>query len=482
MELLNNTNGKIPCGKLNIGLVYPNEGKKEKAFHVGLASIAAFAREQHDDLKFQVLDTRIATAKEKRQFFQTKFDLIGITAMAGIFNEVLEVTAIIKKAHPKTLVVVGGPYVSTLDREILEFENIDLGVYGEGEETFTEIISNLKSKTPFNDIKGLLLRNEKGGAQKNPPRATIRNIDSLPMPAYDLFQMNKYPIHRLVSSRGCPYKCSFCSSSVVWEFQWKKRSAKSLANEVKYLLDNYGRKTFFFNDDTFNMSMKRAEEICDEFINQKLNILWSTPLRADKIDSNLAKKMKLAGCYNVGIGIESANNDLLFRMEKQTTIEQITEGIRTFREAGIEVLGQFLIGNIGETNSTFKETLNYAQQSELDFILFYSVLPYKGTKQWKYIETEGRFLHHVMHDFHAVNPRIIFETADFTYQDRLNAIQETRSNGFYVDDNRLSHLFDFGRSAAKHFQRILPAKTGNMIFLRMKSFYRKRLKDKIIKQ
>ena len=467
---------------MKIGLIYPNKGKKEKAFHVGLASIAAYARTRHSDLDFTVLDTRIASAKEEKDFFNTEFDLVGITAMAGIFSQVLEAADRVKKMHPNTTICIGGPYVSTLGTEIMNFNSIDLAVYGEGEECFTQIIDHLKTPKDLREIKGLIFRTQDGKPVQNLPSPSIRNIDDLPMPAYDLFNMDAYPIHRIVTSRGCPYKCSFCSSAVVWEFKWKKRSAKSLVDEIQFLIETYGRKTFFFNDDSFNMDLKRADEICNELIHRKLNILWSTPLRADRITEQLAVKMKKSGCYNVGIGIESANNDLLLRMDKQTSIESITEGIKTFRKAGIEVLGQFLIGNIGETWETFLETLEYAKKSELDFVLFYSVLPYKGTKQWEYVETEGTFLHHTMHEFQSINPRIIFETPQFSYQERLNAIQLTQKEGFYVDDNRMSYLFDFGRSFAKLFQRVLPAKAGNWLFLNMKAFYRNWLRNTIIKQ
>ncbi|HLG34510.1 MAG TPA: radical SAM protein, partial [Bacteroidia bacterium] len=188
------------------------------------------------------------------------------------------------------------------------------------------------------------------------------------------------------------------------------------------------------------------------------------------------------GCYNVGIGIESANNGILERMEKQITIEEITRGIKVFRDAGIEVLGQFVIGAIGETTQTFRETLNYAVNSELDFALFYSVLPYKGTSQWQYVENHGKFLHHIIHEFHDIKPRVIFETPEFTYEERVIAIQQAKEAGFYVDDNRLNYVFDFGRTAAKHFQRVLPATIGNKLYLAMKSFYRNKLKDKWIKQ
>lgn len=467
---------------MKIGLVYPNEGKKEKAFHVGLASIAAYARRDHPDLRISVIDTRIAKPVVVEDFLRAGHRLVGITAMAGIFKQVLSMARRIKEADPSTIICVGGPYATTLGKDMLEHAEIDLVVLGEGEETFSEIIDRLKRGIGFSGVAGLVHRDAQGNAVEGPPRNPIRSMDDLPMPAYDLFDMDAYPVHRVVTSRGCPYHCTFCSSAAVWEHRWKKRSAKSLVDEMEFLVRNHGRKTFFFNDDSFNMSRERAEEICDELIARRLNVLWSTPLRADRMTERLAARMKAAGCYNVGIGIESANNGLLARMKKGTTIEEINEGVRVLRSHGIEVLGQYLIGNIGETRETFKETLDHALGSELDFVLFYSVVPYRGTEQWDYVQREGRLLHHVMHEYHDVDPRILFVTPEFTYADRLEAIQRTRSLGFYVDDNRMSLVFDFGRSLAKHFQRVLPPQAGNWLYLSMKGFYRKRLRHKWIKQ
>ncbi|MBL8000718.1 MAG: radical SAM protein [Flavobacteriales bacterium] len=466
---------------MNVGLVYPNEGRKEKALHVGLASVAAFARRTHPDVRITVLDTRIAGPKRVERFLSAGHRLVGITAMAGIFKQVLSVARRIKERDPSTVVCVGGPYATTLGRDMLEHEDIDIVVLGEGEETFSEVIGRMKQGADLRGVAGLVHRGPDGTIIEGPARSPIRSIDDLPMPAYDLFDMDAYPVHRIVTSRGCPYKCTFCSSAVVWEHRWKKRSPESLVDEMEYLVKEHGRKTFFFNDDSFNMSMDRAEQICDQLIARKLNVLWSTPLRADRITDALAAKMKQAGCYNVGIGIESANNALLARMKKDTTIEQITQGIRTFRRHGIEVLGQFLIGNIGETWQTFRETLDYALSSELDFVLFYSVVPYRGTEQWDHIRANGRFLHHVMHEFQDVEPRILFETPEFTHAERLEAIRLTKAHGFYVDDNRMSLVFDYGRSMAKHFQRALPPKAGNALYLAMKRVYREHLRNTLIK-
>jgi anaerobic magnesium-protoporphyrin IX monomethyl ester cyclase len=466
---------------MKIGLIYPNEGKKEKAIHLGLGYIASYIRTQHDDLQITLLDTRIATKREKRDFYKANFDLIGITLMSGIFTQALDVAREIRKMNPKALICVGGPYVSSLEKEILDFEEFDIAVFGEGEVTFSEIIQAIKDKKDFSTIDGVIYRDHVGSVVMNKARLIKNTIDALPMPAYDLFKMNKYPNYRILTSRGCPYKCTFCSSAEVWQFRWQKRKPALIIEEIKFLLDNYGRKTFFFNDDTFNMHIPRAEEICDLMIASDLKILWSTPFRADRVDANLASKMKKAGCYNVGIGIESADNGILELMQKQVTIEQITEGINILRNEGIEVLGQFIIGLPGETTETFEKTLQYAKASELDFALFYSSMPYKGTSQWEYIEQNGTFLHTTMHEFHDLKPRIVFETDSFTKADRERAIRRAEQAGFYVDDNRLSHIFDFGRTAAKYFQNYLPANTGNMVYLKMKRFYRNHLKRKWIK-
>jgi anaerobic magnesium-protoporphyrin IX monomethyl ester cyclase len=465
---------------MKIGLIYPNEGKKERAIHLGLGYIASYIRTQHSDLEIELLDTRVATKRERTNFLNTPFDIVGITLMSGIFKQGLEIAKEIRRKNPNTIICVGGPYVSSMEKDILSFPEFDLAVFGEGEITFSEIIRCVKEDGLWSSIAGLIYRGN-GLVHMNEPRAIKNTIDSIPIPAYDLFKMSRYPNYRILTSRGCPYKCSFCSSADVWQYRWQKRSPELIIDEIAFLINHYGRKTFFLNDDTFNMNLKRAEKFCDLLFESGLKILWTTPFRADRVDENLAFKMKRAGCYNVGIGIESADNTILKKIDKDVTIEQITEGIRILRSANIEVLGQFVIGLPGETNESFEKTLTYALNSELDFTLFYSSLPYKNTTQWEYIEANGTFLNETMHDYHDIKPRVVFETKEFTYSDRVQAIKRAESAGFYVDDNRLSHVFDFGRTAAKYFQQHLPAELGNSIYLKMKYVYREYLKGRLIK-
>ena len=461
---------------MKIGLIFPNKDRKDKTVHLGLGYVASYARSLHKDIQISILDTRVATKKESQIFFQTNFDLIGITVFSPVYDEVIEIFNHIRKTHPLTKICLGGAYVTTIMHEIFVDTPADFAVFGEGELTFSDVIFHLKGTLPIENIHGLMFRNAAGNIIINPPRAHIADLDTLPFPAYDLFPMQRYPIHSIATSRGCPYHCAFCNSSSIWQYRWRKRNAQNVVAEMEFLLQNYKHKTFCFSDNSFNIDMQRVDDFCDLLLNKKINVLWSTPVRVENIYPALAHKMKKAGCYNVGIGIESANNAVLAAMGKQTTIEKITESIAIFKQAKIEVLGQFVIGSPSDSLTTVKESLQYAKKSSLDFVMFYSVLPFKGTPQWDYVSKHGMFLFDVIHHYHNVKPRIVFETPEFSYQERLEAINLAKKAGYYSDSNDRSPLFDLGRDTAKRIQNTLPPFISNKIYLLLKNFYRRYLK------
>jgi len=460
---------------MNIGLIFPNRDRKDKTVHLGLGYLASYARSIHNDLHFTILDTRIATKKEVKTFFASSFDLIGITVLSPVYQEVIEVFNKSRSYFVTTKICLGGPYVTTLMEEIFNETSADFAVYGEGELTFSELVFHLKNQRLISSINGLMYKSEAGAIIINPPREHIKNLDILPFPAYDLFKMERYPLHRVVTSRGCPYRCSFCNSTSIWQNKWRARTAENVIEEINFLLKNYKNKTFCFSDNSFNIDLKRVAEICDSIINKELKFLWSTPVRVEKINQELAYKMRKAGCFNVGIGIESANNRMLENMCKQLTIEEVTNGISIFKKAGIEVLGQFVIGSPGDTLQTVKDSIDFAKKSELDFVMFYSILPFKGTPQWDYVKQNGTMFTQKIHEYHSVRPRIVFETPEFTYADRLEAIKLASNAGFYCDSNDKNPLYDFGRSFVKTIQNHLPAPIGNRIYIIIKNIYRKNL-------
>lgn len=460
---------------MKVGLIFPNKDRKDKTIHVGLGYLASYARLEHPEIEFSLLDTRVATKKETKKFYQTNFDLIGITVLSPVYYEVIEVFNFIRTNKPDTPICLGGPYVTTIMEEVFEDTPADFAVYGEGEITFSQLLSHLKGKMPIEEIEGIIYRKD-GAIVTNPPRDQIEDLDSIPYPAYDLFKMDRYPMHRLVSSRGCPYKCVFCNSSSIWLGKWRKRDPEKVVDEIEYLIKNYKKKTVFFNDNSFNVDLKRVETFCHTILERNLKILWSTPVRVEIITSEIAQLMKKSGCYNVGIGIESANNSILENMQKKNSIEAIQKGIRIFKDAGIEVLGQFVIGSPGDTYETVKESIEFAKNSELDFVMFYSILPFKGTAQWDYVLKHGTLYNEKIHEYHSIKPRIVFETPEFPYADRLKAINLAKKEGYYSDSNDRNLFFDIGKDLATKIQQILPHSIAEKLYIAMKNIYRRRLR------
>lgn len=458
---------------MKIGLVFPNKDRKDKTVHLGLGYIAAYARQHHNDLEFTLLDTRVATAKETKEFWRTPFDLLGITVLSPVYHEVRTIFRHCRAVHPATPIVLGGPYVTTIKEAVFFETPADFAIYGEAEVTFAELLLHLKGEKDIREINGLIYLDRDQALQVNPPREQMESLDELPFPAYDLFRMDRYPLHRIATSRGCPFHCTFCNSASIWEWHWRMRSAENIFAEIVFLMENYRKKPLFFNDNSFNINLERVDKFCDLMIASRMNILWSTPVRAERITPELARKMKKAGCYNVSIGIESANDVVLRNIQKQTTLEKIQKGIEIFKDAGIEVLGQFMIGNEGDNLETIRQSLEFARKSRLDFILFYSALPIPGTAMWDFVSREGRLLNDVVHDYHTTRPRIVFDTPGFTFEERLQAIEMAKAAGYYSDSNDRSQWFDFFKATAGKLYRTLPAPVGEKTYLVMKNLYRR---------
>lgn len=460
---------------MRIALINPNREIKEPAVHLGLGYIASYASQNYTNLSFELLDTRISKTQEVKDFLCRSFDFIAITATSQTFMEAVEIARSYREAWPKIPIVIGGAHCSTVKEEVLQGFPFDYAVYGEGEITFTDLIGFFKGEKKLAEINGLIYRDENGSIIKNPVRDLIGDLDSIPFPMYSLYKMALYPQHRMITTRGCPHKCVFCNSHSIWTNKWRKRSAENIIAEVEYLFTNYSMKSFVFNDDSFNIDLERVDKFCDYLIAKRTGIIWTTSVRIDRISESIALKMKQSGCYNVSIGIESANNEVLKLMSKSNTIEKIYDGIQIFRRAGIDVMGQFMIGNPGDTLSTVEESIAFAKTSNLNGVEFYTALPYKDTQLWEYATTHGRLLtDKPVWEYHTINPRIVFDTPEFPFADRVKAVDLAFNNGFYhaLSTDKRNRVLDFGKQIAKLAQRIFKGKFGNQIYLLLRSVYR----------
>lgn len=457
---------------MKIGLIFPNKDRHHKTIHLGLAYLAAYSRRIHNDLEFRLLDTRVASKKETKIFFSNNFDLIGITVFSPVYFEVIELFKKIKQISSITPICLGGPYVTTLKEDIFKETPAEYAIYGEGEITFSQLISYLKGNELLSNIDGLMYKND-DKIVVNPPRKRMKDLNALPIPAYDIFPMDKYPQHRLVTSRGCVFSCAWCNSSSIWKDGYYEMNAKKIIKEMEYLISHFGKKIFVFGDNTFNTNLRRLEEFCDILIEKNLQILWSASIRIDIVTYDLALKMKKSGCFNVAIGIESANNFILEKIGKKTTIEKIAEGIRIIKSVGIEIMSQYVIGSPYDTLETIKESVSFAKNSGCDYANFYTVLPFKGTPQWDYVLKNGNMYYENTHQFHKIKPRIVFDTPEFSYYDRLKAIKLVTKEGFYTNKDTKNVFFDFAKETSLKIQRLLPHSVSEKVYKILKSLYKK---------
>jgi len=432
-----------------IALIYPNKQTSELGMSLGIGYLASFVS-QNNDVNVKIIDTGVSTEKELNTFLQKGYDAVGFSVTSRTYREAIKIAERYCQNHHDVPIIFGGPHVSIMMQDIMQDPVIDLAVYGEGEITFNEIINLVIKRIPlsnieaFSKIEGLIFR-KPDGVVVNPPRPLISDLDTLPFPAHHLFPLKRYDGKiPMITSRGCPFSCSFCAASQIWGRKWRPRSPKNIIEEIKYILKEFGTYPIDFHDDSFNIDLKRVDTLCDEFLRNNIKVPWGVRgFRVDRINDQIAAKMHRAGCTHLAIGIESANPQILKRIGKRETVEEIANGIKILRSASIKVTGQFMIGNQGETLETVKESIEFAKKN-LSKAFFGTAVPFPKTGLWDYVKEHGHFLVDVdCSEFESIYPRIIFETPEFSTQQRLQAIQLVKQAGFPCageHEEKKSHL------------------------------------------
>lgn len=288
----------------------------------------------------------------------------------------------IKKLR-KPLILIGPHGASTPEF----FKNyVDYIVFGEPEITSIELIKKISKKENVKNIKGISYIHN-GKFIKNPPRPSIENLDSLPFPDRSLMKIDKYvnpicknhPMTIILTSRGCPYQCTFCFKGVYGD-KWRKRSPKNVVEELIEIRKKYGIKEVWFRDDLFLLDKKRIMEICEGIIKNKLDLSWSCQVRVDNIDYETLNKMKQAGCYTLSLGIESASQNILNNIKKGINLDKVVNAVNLCKKLGIRTRGYFIIGFPGETRDTILSSLKFAKYLDLDYFMVSIMTPYPNTE------------------------------------------------------------------------------------------------------
>ncbi len=342
----------------------------------------------------------------KKRIRKASPDIVGITSISTPHSpDAHEAAKIAKKVFPKVPVVMGGAHPSANPDEVLKDKNVDIVVRGEGEITFLEIVKKYERKEKLDGIPGTCVRRGRGIAE-NPPRPYVKDIDSLPLPAYHLLPMETYirenqkegqyemrdRLATMITSRGCPGNCIYCSVRVIWGRQWRGRSPENVVDEIQLLMKDYQINTISFLDDSISVNAKRLEGICDEIIKRKLDIRWTTPngIAIWLLNKKIIEKMKKAGCYRLTFGLESGNKEVLNNfIGKHYDYRKAKEMIRYCSDIGLWTIGTFIIGFPYETREQIEDTIKFAISTDLDFAVFYIANPRRGTPLYEIYKKEN---------------------------------------------------------------------------------------------
>jgi radical SAM superfamily enzyme YgiQ (UPF0313 family) len=337
-------------------------------------------------------------------------DLIGISAVTPLVASAIKLVNLIKERFPKKIVVLGGPHPTLLPKETLEScKNIDYIVKGEGEERLVWLLEYLAGKRKKENLDGLAF-SESGEIVDLPQRSHLENLDSMLFPARDLVSIKKYskfiesrkkPATTIITSRGCPFDCTYCSKPIFGRL-CRERSPENILEEMELLKERYGIKEFIFYDDTFTLNRDRVAKLCRLLIDKKINVYWKCETRVNLVDEELLKLMKAAGCYLIGYGIESGSQRVLDVLKKGITRAEVIKAADITKKAGIEVLGYFMLGIPGEKEKEIEETIRFAKDLNIDYAQFSIATAYPGTELYQIAKKENKIPKDWQNSFYAL--------------------------------------------------------------------------------
>ena len=379
-------------------------------------------------------------------------DLIGVTAMTNNYHSA-EKTIALCKERIGCPVVIGGPHATLFPERVTSDPHVDYVVYGEGEETMRDLVRAMVAEGPhpseetLEAIQGLCFTSG-DHVIRTPARPLIKDLDALPLPARHLFDLSRYALYAsdgermvtLLSSRGCPYNCSYCFKGIVGR-TYRQRSPENVLAEIRELMRTYGYRNFYFIDDLFTLDRRRLKAISEQIISEGLDIRWQCLARVDRIMLESLKIMRRAGCREIHYGIESGNPEILESLNKKITMDQVRRAVAWANEAGILVKGYFMLGLPGDTEETMRQTIAFAEELPLDEAMFSLTTPFPGTRLWD--------------DLVARRPEIQFNQ-DFSqayYYARYEDAIKPFLNVSEVSDERLSRLAIEARDAFQEAKR-----------------------------
>lgn len=407
---------------------------------IGLLSIASFLEKRgHEVLVHDCLGPGAVPGVEQNASAIASLnpDMIGISATTSGFLDGYHLASMIKKRRPGVSVVFGGVHISAMGGVLLEqYPDIDYLCLGEGEMTLAELADG----ADLNGVAGLAWR-DGAGVRINQPRNHIPDLDSLPFPAYEklagfprgynlpLFSYIKSPGATMITSRGCPYQCSYCDRSV-FKRGFRYNSAGYIYEHMKYLKTRFGVRHVNIYDDLFTLHRDRIDELCGLLMSKPLGMNFNCAVRVGHADDELLGLLKKAGCLMVSLGIESADPDMLKRHKSGVKLDAVRDTVARIQKQGLRAKGLFMMGLPGETEDTIRATSDFVISLGLDDMNMAKFTPFPGAPIWNGIETEGSF----ENDWQQMNClNFVFVPSGIRSRERLDQLYNEHVKRFYSD-------------------------------------------------
>ncbi len=350
----------------------------------------------------------------RKEIIKFNPDIVGVTAPFSFqSHEAHEVVDLVKKIRPSIVTVVGGSHPTIQPEDMIGNKNVDYVVRGEGEYVMLDLVRALERNRSVKNIKGLTYRGENGKVIDNQRGEPIMSLDELPFPSRHLLPMDKYfqaskkgrvidgllafgkNRTSIITSRGCPFTCTFCSVHLTMTRIWRPRTPESVVEEIKSFVKDYKIEYFDILDDNFTLLPQRAKEICRLLIKEKLKVNWTTPngIRADRVDEELIILMKKAGCLGIKVAPESGNQEVLDKIiKKNLDLKKVKKVVALCKKHQLPVEAFFVIGFPEETESNIWDTINYGKELRrlgCNYCYFFIATPYFGTEMYKNAVEKG---------------------------------------------------------------------------------------------
>lgn len=407
---------------------------------LGIGYVASLL--EHDKHRVRILDAsamQLTIAETVREVGKIKPDVIGLSVLTNYADMASKLADEIKKAFPEITIVLGGAHATYFFREILEkMPSVDFVLYGEVDSVILDFFRHLGEPQKLKEIRGLVYRDPAGKIVVNDPPELLDDLDTIPHPAWHLYDFSLYrplPLQyrrksffTMITSRGCCWgKCKFCFQAGRNKSPYRRHSVDRVISEIEVLYHQYGIREIAFWDDTFILNPRWIEEFAAELKERSLDITWVASGRVNQMDEKTLRTVHSAGCWSIFVGVESGNQDLLDAIEKGTTLEQCRRIFALTRKIGLQTRGAFMLGLPGETPAKGRRTIDFALELDPTYAVFYAAHPRFGTELYDIAMTQGSFL---TRDFRGMS-KITYVPAGYQDAQELAKLIKSAYRRFY---------------------------------------------------